>query len=731
MRELRRRRDVLKLSVLLSSVLPIACESEAPDLPLLSEEQSAGSFPQSVASGDPRPDSVVLWVRALDPSRPERDTRLQLVLALDAELTQLVPLDSGLMVALAEADHCVLARVGGLTPATTYYYRFRCETEAGIAQSRIARTRTAPAADSDEPVKFAVVCCQDYVGKYFHVARHVAQQDVDFVLHLGDYVYETAGDPAFQSQSAERAVFFSAPDEALELGRGGQTFLAARSLSNYRDLYKLYRSDPDLQALHERHPVIAIWDDHEFSDDSHGDVATYRDGTEDETSPARRAAADQAWSEYMPVDYGDGRDGRDSSVTVGARLDPKASFPDNFSIFRNFVFGQHLELVLTDLRRYRPDHLVPEDAPPGGVFLDAAEVAAVFDAPPPDLVPYVELETFADGAYLAALAENADVLGISVASLSGNFSAVWINRALATLTDATRPEPIDVDDASLERGYAYHSLLKTSQFSRIGSRYLVAVQPFEALARKRWDESEHESENLMGKAQRAWFLETMKKSTRTFKIWGSEVALQSRRIDLSDLTLVEPELRTLIDISVEDWEGFPNERRALLQELGKLENVLVLSGDLHVFFAGTPFVAGDESARVVELTTGSLSSSTWLDAIEGTLAQDDSQPMNVGLLVQNVGSLLADKKRRPNPHLAFQELNRNGYSLIEVGPDDARMTLRTIDPKHVATPPERLTGELDDLFARERFRVRAGTAQLEREIDGEFLTWSRKTMEFE
>lgn len=712
----------------MSSVLPLGCESDAADLPLLSAEQSVDSFPQSVASGDPRPQSVVLWVRALDPKHPERDTRLQLVLALDPEMTQLVPLDAGFMVAAAEADHCLLARVGGLDPATTYYYRFRCETEDGVAQSRVGRTRTAPAEDSNEAVKFAVVCCQDYVGKYFHVARHVADQELDFVLHLGDYIYETAGDPSFQAPSAERAVAFSAPEEAISLGRNGESFLAARSLSNYRDLYKLYRSDPDLQALHERHPIVAIWDDHEFSDDAHGDVATYRDGTEDESSPERRAAADQAWSEYMPVDYGDGRE---SSVTVGKKLERSEPFPDNFSIYRNFVFGRHLELVLTDLRRFRPDHLVPEDAAPGAVFLEAAEVARAYAEPPSDLVPYVELESFADGAYLTALRDNAEALEIAPASLTGNFSAAWINQVLATLTDVTLPEPIDLEDPSLERGYAYHCLLKTEQFSRIGSRYFVAVQAFEALARKRWEQSQQQSENLMGKTQRAWFLETMKRSTRTFKIWGSEVALQSHRIDLTDLTLVSPELRQPINISVEDWEGFPNERRALLSELAKLENVLILSGDLHVFFAGTPFVEGDESARVVELTTGSLSSSTWLDAIEGTLAEDDRQPMNVKLLVQNVGAFLADKKHRPNPHLAFQELNKNGYSVVEVDEDDVRMTLRTIDPKHVATAPEQLEAELDDLFGRERFRVRSGTAQLEREIDGEFLTWSRKNMEFE
>ncbi|HYQ18549.1 MAG TPA: alkaline phosphatase D family protein, partial [Polyangiaceae bacterium] len=697
MRELRRRRDVLKWSVLALGALPAGCYGDVADPPALSDEASAPYFPQSVASGDPRPDSVALWVRGLDPSRPTQDAQLGLILALDAELTQQLGLsaDAQAMISAADADHCLLVRVGGLEPATTYYYRFTCTSVDGVAYSRVGRTRTAPAEDSEAPVKFAVVCCQDFVGKYFHAARHVAEQDVDFVLHLGDYIYETTGDPSFQSETEERSVRFSAPEEALTLGRDGQTYLAARSLSNYRDLYKLYRSAPDLQALHERHPIIAIWDDHEFSDDSHGDVATYLDGSADETSLERRAAADQAWFEYMPVDYTP-RDG--DAVSVAGKLDKQAAFPDNFIIYRSFVFGQHLELVLTDLRRFRPDHLVPEDAPPGAVFLTAAEVADQFDTAPADLVPYVELETFADGAYLSALSDNADALGITVDSLTGDFSAVWINTALGSLSADGLPPPIDLEDAQLERGYAYHSLLKTKQFSRIGSRYVVAVPPFEALAQKLWQKSKNQSENLLGKQQREWFLKTINDSKRTFKIWGSEVALQSRHIDLTGVTSIPSELRTLLSISAEDWDGFPNERRALLKELAHAENVLILSGDLHCFFAGTPFLDGDEGTRVVELTTGSMTSTTWLDGIAGTLVQDGSLPMNVETLVQNVGVLLTDDVRRPNPHLAFQELGKNGYSVIEVGPDDVILTVRTIDTAQVSTPPARLKKDLDDLF---------------------------------
>jgi alkaline phosphatase D len=723
MSQLRTRRDILKLSALAVVAVPTGCYRSAVDPLPLSDADSAPYFPQSVVSGDPRPDSVVLWVRVEDAARPEADAELALTMALDAEFTQVLELsaDSQSMFTAASADHCLAARVGGLEPGTTYYYRFSYRTLDGIAQSRVGRTRTAPAEDSKAPVKFAVLCCQDYAGKYFHVARHIATQEVDFVLHLGDYVYETTGNPAFQAPTAERQVMFSAPDEALELGEGEGTFLAAQSLSNYRDLYKLYRSDPDLQALHERHPIIAIWDDHEFSDDCHGDVSTYRDGRVDEASPARRAAADQAWFEFMPVDY---------NTRPARKLDKNGEFPDNFGIYRAFVFGQHLELILTDLRRFRPDHLVPEDAAPGAVFLTASEVAASFETVPTDLVPYVDLDADVYGDYLAALRENADALDITADSLSGNFSAVWINTALASLSAADLPAPIDVEDPSLERGYAFHCLLKAQQFSRVGARYAVALGPYEALANKKWQASKGQSERLMGTAQREWFLKTLHDSTRTFKIWGSELALQPRHIDLSEIPAAPPELRTKIAISAEDWDGCPNERRALLKELAAAGNTLILSGDLHSFFAGTPYVDGDEETRVVELTTGSATSATWLDSIQQSLLTDSALPMEVQVLVALVPTLLRNTDLRPNPHLAYQNLETNGYSLIEVGANDVLMTVHTIPTKHVATAPQRLKQELDDLFTRTHFRTRNGRSELEQEINGEYLTWSRKEMAF-
>lgn len=724
MSQLRSRRNVLKMSVVAVGALATsACYREGVEPGALSDQDSARFFPQSVASGDPRPDGIVLWVRVEDPNRAGEDLALELVMSTDAEQQQVLELtaEARLLVAALSADGCLLVRVTGLDPDTTYYYRFSYEAAEGTAYTRVGRTRTAPDPKADVAPKFAVISCQDYNGKYFHVHRHLAEQDVDFVLHLGDYVYETVSDPSFQAPTDERRITFSAPDEALELGRDGRSSLAAQSLSNYRDLYKQYRSDPDLQALHERHPIIAIWDDHEFSDDSHGDVATYSDGRRDEASPERRAAADQAYFEYMPIDYGS---------APAAELDRTGDFPDNFALYRSFVFGRHLELIVTDLRRFRPDHLIPEDAPPGVVFLTEAELDELLGQVPGDAVPYVDIDSYADGAYRDVLQGAAETLQITAEKLTGNISAVWINGALASLADPEAPEPIDLTDPTLERGYAYHSLLKSNEFSRIGSRYIVAVGPFEALAKKLEHDSKGKSELLMGQAQRDWFIDTVRSSTRTFKVWASEIAFQSRHIDLSDVTAAPAELRQLISISAEDWDGFPNERRALLAELADAGNVVILSGDLHCFFAGTPCLKSDPDKRVVELTTSSVSSTTWLDAIQGSLVQDGNLPMDVQTLVQNVDFFLSDTNKRPNPHLAFQELGRNGYSSIEVSGDELSMTLYTLAPAHVATAPSDLKKSLDASFTTERFRTRAGTSDLEREIDGSFMTWNMEAMAY-
>src|SRR6478752_3990763 len=595
MRDLPRRR-FLELTLISAgaAVGTAACGVQA-NAHELSPEQI---FPQSLASGDPRPTSVVLWTRVVDSERAKADLELSLELATDEAFTELVSLDGAArrdLLALADFDHCVKTRVEGLAPGTEYFYRFSYVRAGARATTRVGRTKTAPDEDADVSVRFAVVSCQDYAGKYFHAYRKLATLELDVIVHLGDYVYETTADPAFQVADAARQVSFGRPEQALSLGSGSGAYQAAQSLDNYRDLYRLYRADPDLQAVHERFAMIAIQDDHEFSDDCHGDVSTYRDGRIDESNTPRRLAADQAWSEYMPVDFSQG---------PTQDWDASRPFPDELSYYRSFVFGRHLELVLTDLRRYRPDHLVPEDAFPGAVFLEQSDLLELSDGTlPDDSIAYVVVDAYDGGSYRRALVEGAERLGFRASSISGLLSVPFINGALDTL-ELAQPAAIDPDASELFRGYAYHQLLKSEEFSRVGSRYVLALRPFEALAKARFLASKGASERLMGATQRAWFLDTMKASTRTFKIWGSEVCVMPRHIDLTPVTLAPATLRQKIGITAEDWDGFPNERAALLHELAQLDNVVIVSGDLHCFFAGTPYANDDPEQRVVEFVIG-------------------------------------------------------------------------------------------------------------------------------
>ena len=701
------RRSFLSLSVVAATGPVIAaCGSDE-------ETSSPGTtspehFPQSVASGDPRANSVVLWTRLQDAASPDQDLALELELATDELFQDRILLgDQRRMPLTAELgrDHCVRVRVDGLTPATTYYYRFRYASPEGVVQSRVGRTRTAPAPDSDVPVRFAVVACQDFNDRYYHAYRHLVARDPDFFVHLGDYVYEATVTVA----TSERQAIFSEPG----LPIGTEDRVAAQSLSNYRELYRTYRTDPDLQLAHERHPMIAVYDDHEFSNDCHGATGTYSDGARDETDLGRRANADQAWFEYMPVDY-------DEAPARG--LSPEAAFPDDLRIYRDFRFGQHLHLVLGDQRRYRSDHLVPEDAHPGAIFLTEAELIEQSGALPTDAVPYVDIETFGDGSYRAALVDGAATLELTPERIQGTLSAAWINSMLETLVaaGATVPAPIDLTDAALPRGYAYHQLMKAREHSSVGARYFVRSGPFDALATRRWLLSDGASETAFGAEQEQWFLETLQASQATWKVWGSQYTFMPRVLDLSAVTAAPPEFRDRFNVTAEDWDGMPNRRRQLLEGMAGVDNVVIMTGDLHAFFAGTPFLTADPGRRVVEFVTGSISSTPWRDEIQRAARELGTDPAirTLGLLV---GELLMNPLA--NPHLAYQNIAQNGYAMVTVDAAELTTELHQIASAELAAPKD----DVEALFSTTSFRVPSGSAELHREGDQGDERWDIET----
>ncbi|MFF8949470.1 alkaline phosphatase D family protein [Streptomyces sp. NPDC014940] len=307
-----RRRTVVKAAAataVLAGPLAAALPARAAD--------QAPAFLHGVASGDPLPDGVLLWTRvtpvpeAIPGSGVGPDTEVGWVVARDKAFTDVVA--KGSTTARAESDHTVKADIRGLAPATDYWFRFT----AGGTDSPVARTRTAPAADAAvSSLRFGVVSCANWEAGYFAAYRHLAaRNDLDAWLHLGDYIYEYKS-----GEYAARGTVVRPHAPANEI----------LTLADYRTRHAKYKTDPDLQALHLKAPVIAIWDDHEFADNAwSGGAVNHTEGAEG-TWSARQAAAKQAYFEWMPV----------RPAIAG-------------TTYRRLRFGKLADLSLLDLRSFR------------------------------------------------------------------------------------------------------------------------------------------------------------------------------------------------------------------------------------------------------------------------------------------------------------------------------------------------------------------------------------------
>ncbi|MFJ4712074.1 alkaline phosphatase D family protein [Streptomyces sp. NPDC088785] len=282
-------------------------------------------FTLGVGSGDPLPDSVLLWTR-LAPAPfetggglPARRVEVRWELAHDARFRRIVR--RGSATAHPEFDHSVHVEVPHLDAGRVYYYRFR----AGSWVSGTGRTRTAPAADARHvpALTLAAVSCQAYHDGYFTAYKHLAEDDVDVVLHLGDYLYEYAVDSA---GGARKYTDRSLPDV---FDRETVT------LDDYRLRYALYKSDPDLVAAHAAHPFVVTWDDHE-TENNYAD-----DTSENDDPPAefllRRAAAYRAYWENQPLRR------------------PQLPHGPDARLYRRLQWGRLAQFDILDTRQYRTD----------------------------------------------------------------------------------------------------------------------------------------------------------------------------------------------------------------------------------------------------------------------------------------------------------------------------------------------------------------------------------------
>ena len=284
-------------------------------------------FLLGVASGSPALDGFVLWTRLLAAPQgeplPPSPIEVRWELATDPDFKRVVQF--GRALALPEEAHSLHIEVAGLPlansnrPIPSYWYRF----EAGQALSPAGKTSALPAPNSLQPLRLALASCQNYEHGYFGAYQHMAKEELDIVLFVGDYIYEN-GVTANRTRQHNAGTCYN--------------------LQDYRDRYALYKSDPDLQAAHAGSAWIVTWDDHEVANDYANDRSETQRGADFLT---RRAAAYRAYWEHQPL--------------RSARM-PQA---EHMALYRHYRWGQIANLHMLDARQYR-DWQVCTPADQGG-----------------------------------------------------------------------------------------------------------------------------------------------------------------------------------------------------------------------------------------------------------------------------------------------------------------------------------------------------------------------------
>jgi alkaline phosphatase D len=282
---------------------------------------ASAPFSLGIASGDPTHHSVVLWTRlAIDPlnggGMPPGPVEVKWKVATDAGLQHVVR--RGTVIAFPEDGHSMHVSVTGLAPDRWYWYQF----EIGSHVSPVGRTRTFPAPGSQPRLlRFAFVSCQHWETGFYTAWERLAQEDIDFVIHLGDYIYEDG----VSAGGVRRHV----PGSGI------------KTLDDYRNRHAQYRGDANLQAAHARFPFIVTWDDHEVENNYAADLSENNEDADlaNDVAPvdfrARRARAYKAYFEHMPIDLQRSPDGA------------------SLGLFRSFAWGRLAEFQVLDTRQFR------------------------------------------------------------------------------------------------------------------------------------------------------------------------------------------------------------------------------------------------------------------------------------------------------------------------------------------------------------------------------------------
>ncbi|MEQ9520192.1 MAG: alkaline phosphatase D family protein [Parvibaculum sp.] len=639
------RRDFLKSFTAVAGCF--AFSASLPFTPAYAEGISVNParFPQGLASGDPQSDAIMLWTRAT-PNMPAGDIAVTAQVALDEEFTSLI-VERALTLD-ATSDFTARVFVEGLAPDTRYFYRFIAN---GEVSRHTGRTRTAPAPDSERTIRYAFTSCQNFERGFYGAWSRLVADDMaateddqlDFVLHLGDFIYEVIGDvPAGVDASRKIPPFPDGsepwvPDGTKPYWTPGATW--AVTLDDYRHLYKTYLSDPDLQAARARFPFICTWDDHEFTNDCWQAHDTYFD--DGKPAQTRKLAANQAWFEFIPAILSDAQSIGDvanqasdfkrasvSNSAYGAYDDALLNTNrDNLSalasmtIYRALSFGKMLDMVVTDLRSYRSPPVVNEP----------------------------------------------------VKELLGGSSRINVIRIIKEL-DAGR---------TANNGEPNKTL--TFQDRTIDNPRLTSPMG-----------------TCMGAAQKQWFKNTLKASNAKWRVWANSIPAVAMRLNLSQVPSVDLEDSYL---GIDAWQGFPGELAELMGFVKQesITNLVSCSGDYHTHAAGRLAVdldADEPEFVAVDFATTSISSGNLFMGAESALKEGDAfRPFvtyqSGDKLIENFNNTVVNGVRSglvanytgsawlaglfatasASPGLEYLDSNAHGYGLATLSAEGATMTL--------------------------------------------------------
>jgi alkaline phosphatase D len=594
-------------------------------------------FAEGVASGDPDTHSVLLWTRVS--MATDATVLLTVEVAEDAAFERVVA--SAETHAIAAADYTCRVLVGGLEPKRIYWYRF---IDARGRGSRVGRTRTAALPDDDASVRFAFVSCQNICEGAQNAYRRMIHEDeratpseqLAFVLHLGDFVYEIVEYPEDRPSGRryDRRV-----RNLIRFPHGEKVgnFHIPVSVADYRTLYRTYLRDPDLQDARARWPFVPMWDNHEFS--WMGWQSFQRFSGQNRPAQTRKVAANQAWFEYQPA--------RVSHPNAPAQIEPPAlkdvpisrfdahglgTEPNNLAAigsltgYRTLRWGQHLDLIITDQHSYRSEE--PSSRP---------EFASFENKSFPELYPQ----------------ELMAVLDAGRAHASGR-----------------APETLVVGN------------VKTPNF-----RQAEAPQ------------------TILGERQKAWFLERLRTSKASWKVWGNSLGTLDWRADPQNLPKelgVWPGIGYACFGGGGDYSTAYQERAEIYDAIRKADiaGFVTVSGDRHSFWAGlaSKSLPPDTFEPVgAAFITGSVSAPGLVEAYEHRFPKDHPlralyladrsgkpEPTVNMLLHHGVRACLeyaksgdARKARalsNPDlaPHLSFLDFGGHGYAVLQLTAQSAQ-----------------------------------------------------------